>query len=223
MATESDDSIVLRTANQIVNFGVDGVGPLKSATEVAAECLAMSRGDVDDAVRRAIKLHVRYATTSGAATGLGGFVTLPVTLTAGLATSYVINTRMVATVAHLRGYDVHSEEVRTIILATLLGTSGAQALQQAGVAIGSKTLLAAVQKVPGRVLIDINRRVGFRLITKAGQTGVVNLTKLVPLVGAPVGAGFENIYTRSISKYALSNFPPLPPAPEGDLTATVEA
>lgn len=216
MAAEPDASVVLRAANQLVSLGVEGVGPLKSATEVADECLRTSRGDVEDAVSRAIKLHVRYATTTGATTGLGGFITLPITLTAGLASSYVISARMVATVAHLRGYDVHSEEVRTVILTTLLGAGGAQALQQAGITIENKTLLAAVKKVPGRVLLDINRRVGYRLVTKAGQTGVVNLTKLVPLIGAPIGASFENMYTRGISQYALRNFPQLPDNDSGE-------
>jgi hypothetical protein len=208
---DKNEAVVVKTAHQIVNLGVDGVGPIKSARVVAEECLATSGGDVEAAVARAVKLHVRYATTSGAATGLGGFAVLPVTLTAGLATSYVINARMVGTVAHLRGYDLSSEEVRTVILVTLLGSGGASALQQAGVEVGNKALLAAVKKVPGRALKDINKRVGFRLVTRAGSTGVVNLTKLVPLVGAPIGATAENVTTRAVARYAVRNFPSLGP------------
>ena len=209
--TSESDSLVLRTTTQILNLGIDGMGPLKSAEEVAAEYLELTGGDVEDAIRRSVRMHVRYSTTTGAATGLGGIITLPVTLTAGLAGSYVINTRMVATVAHLRGYDVHSEEVRTIILASLLGAGGAAALQKAGIEIGNKAALAAVRRVPGRVLIEINKKVGFRLVTKAGEKGVVNMTKLVPLVGAPIGATAENITSKSVSRYALKNFPPTEP------------
>jgi hypothetical protein len=80
--SDKNEAAVVRTAHQIVNLGVDGVGPVKSARVVAEECLVTSRGDVEAAVARAVKLHVRYATTSGAATGLGGFAALPVTLTA---------------------------------------------------------------------------------------------------------------------------------------------
>lgn len=203
------EALAVRTAKQLVNVGVGGVGTFKGASEVAEECLRHSNGDVEDAVKRAIKLHRRYATTTGGATGLGGFVTLPLTLTAGLASSYIINTRMTATIAYLRGYDLDSEEVRVVLLATQLGSSGAVALQQAGVNIGNKAMLAAVKKVPGKVLIDINKKVGFRLVTKAGTTGAVNLTKLVPLVGAPIGATAENLTTRSVSRFALLNFPPL--------------
>lgn len=206
----ADDGAVTKFAKQIVDIGVGGKGPLKSAVEVADECLRASRGDVEDAIQRTIRVHRRWATTSGGATGLGGFTTMPLTLPAGLASSYFVNARMAASIAHLRGYDIHSEEVRVVILATLLGSSGAEALKSAGVEFGTKTVMAAVKKVPGRVLIDINKKIGFRLVTKAGSTGVINLTKLVPLVGAPIGATAENVTARGISRYALSNFPVQP-------------
>lgn len=93
-----DEALAVRTAKQLVNVGVGGIGTFKGASEVA-ECLRHSNGDVEDAVKRTIRLHRRYATTTGGATGLGGFVTLPLTLTAGLASSYIINTRMTATIA----------------------------------------------------------------------------------------------------------------------------
>ena len=210
--TTSEDSDepgrIERAAQQVVTTGMNGIGPFKSAKIVAEECLLASNGDVEDAVLRSIRLHKRYTTTSGAVHGLGGLVTLPVTLTTGLAAVYVINARMAGTVAHLRGYDINSEEVRTIVLVTLLGSSGAAALKEAGVTIGNKSLHAAVMRIPGRLLVDINKRVGFRLVTKAGEKGVVNLTKLVPLVGAPIGATSDNLTTRSIAKYAAKNFPP---------------
>lgn len=210
MAEQVNDSVVLKTAAKVIDAGRTGGGPFKGATAVAQECLAASNGDVEDAVQRAIALHRRYATTAGAATGIGGFAMLPIQLSAGLASSYVINARMTQTIAHLRGYDIDSAEVQTVVLATLLGASGAAALQKAGIEFGEKTMLAAVKKVPGKALIEINKKVGYRLFTKAGEKGVVNLTKLVPLVGAPIGATAENITTRSISRYALRNFPPRP-------------
>jgi len=133
--TTSEDSDepgrIERAAQQVVTTGMNGIGPFKSARIVADECLLASNGDVEDAVQRSIRLHKRYATTSGAVHGLGGLVTLPITLTTGLAAVYVINARMAGTVAHLRGYDINSEEVRTIVLVTLLGSSGAAAIKEA--------------------------------------------------------------------------------------------
>ena len=179
-----------------------------------------SGGEVEDAVQRSIRLHRRWATTSGGATGVGGFLVLPATLTAGMASAYVINARMIGTIAHLRGYDLDSEEVRTVVHAALFGAAGAGAAQKVSKEIGEKALRAQVGKrVSGKALTKINQRVGFRFITKAGEKGVVNMTRLVPLVGAPIGATAENLTTRAVSRYALRSFPPLPSQP-GDLAMT---
>ena len=195
--------------SKAVNVGIDGLGPWKGSIEVAEECLTASGGDVEDAIRRSIRIHVRYAATSGGVSGAPGFALMPVTIPGGLAALYVTAARMTGTVAYLRGYDLKSEEVRTVVLITLLGSSGAQALKGLGVEIGQKALLAQLKKLPGEILAKINAKVGWRLLTKFGEKGTINLHKLVPLVGAPIGATFDGLACRSIGTYALSHFPAL--------------
>lgn len=136
---------------------------------------------------------------------------MPVTLPASLGGLYVIATRMTAAIAHLRGYDVSTDEVRSAVLVCLLGSAGATTLKRAGVEIGKKSTAAAIQKVPGRVLIEINKKVGYRLVTKAGEKGVMNLTKLVPLVGGPIGATADVVTCRAIAGYARATFEPVRP------------
>ncbi|RZT87167.1 EcsC family protein [Pseudonocardia sediminis] len=198
-----------RLADQVLEVGINGKGPIKGATQVADEHLAAAGGDADKAIRKLIATHVRLAAVSGFVTGAGGLVTLPIAVPAALTGLYVTATRMVAGIAHLRGHDLHSEEVRSAVLVCLLGSSASTALGKAGVEIGQKSALAALQKVPGRVLIDINKRIGFRLVTKAGEKGVINLTKLVPLVGAPIGATVDGVGCKAISTYALRTFEPV--------------
>ena len=70
-----------------------------------------------------------------------------------------------------------------------------------------------IKKIPGEVIKTINSKVGFRLITKSGKTGVVNLTKTVPVVGGIVGGGFDFVETKIIANRAYKLFI------EGDLTA----
>lgn len=94
-----------------------------------------------------------------------------------------------------------------MVLISLLSSSGAALLSEMGVQVAQKSALAAPKKLPGRTLIEINKKVGFRLITKFGEKGVINLGKLVPLAGAPVGAGVNIVTMNSVATYAKRNFP----------------
>ncbi|HEY8588373.1 MAG TPA: EcsC family protein [Naasia sp.] len=192
---------------RVIELGINGGGPLKGAVPIADEHLMGAGGDREEAIRRLIATHVRLAAASGFVTGLGGVATLPVMVPAAMAGLYIIATRMAAGVAHLRGYDVRSEEVRSAILIALLGSAGVATLKKAGVEIGRKSTAAALHKLPGRVLVELNKKVGYRLVTKAGEKGIVNLGKLVPLVGGPIGATVDGVSCRTIATYVMRTFP----------------
>ena len=61
------------------------------------------------------------------------------------------------------------------------------------------------------MLTEINKRVGYQLVTKAGEKGVINLTKLVPLVGGPIGAAVDGVSCKTIAGYAMRTFTPVVP------------
>ena len=122
--------------------------------------------------------------TSGFVTGVGGLITLPVAIPANIGSVLYVQMRMVAAIAKIGGYDVRSDQVQTLVYMCLTGTAITDVAKQAGIKIGEKMLVAAVKKIPGNVLIKINQRIGFRLLTKFGEKGVINLGKMVPLAGA---------------------------------------
>ena len=66
-----------------------------------------------------------------------------------------------------------------------------------------------VLRISGEVLKRVNQAVGFRLVTKAGSKGVVNLIKGVPLVGGVVGGTFDAAATKVIGRTAKEVFVPL--------------
>ena len=196
--------------------GLDGLGPLKSAQSVAEEVLATSR-DPEHAIDRIVATHKRLLGATGFASGLGGFVTLAVAVPADVVAFYTLSARMVGAIAHLRGYDLASEEVRSVAVVCLLGAQGTAVLSGVGVQIGTKSATAALKRLPGRVLIEINRKVGFRLVTKFGQKGVVNLVKVVPFLGAGVGAALNVAGVAGIAKYARTTFVPLNGVDDGPI------
>jgi uncharacterized protein (DUF697 family) len=56
--------------------------------------------------------------------------------------------------------------------------------------------------MPATALLEINKAVGFRLVTKFGQKGAVNLVKLVPIAGGLVGGAINFAGTRVVGKTA---------------------
>ncbi|MEX1907203.1 EcsC family protein [Janibacter sp. Y6] len=192
--------------SKVLNVGVDGLGPLDGARKIADDHLAQ-HGDVELAIDRLIRTHQRIVGASGFATGVGGLVTLPVTIPTDVAVLYIQQGRLAASIAHLRGYDISSEEVRAVVLLTLLGSAGAGVASKFGIELGNKMALGALKKVPGQVFIKVNKAVGFRLVTKAGSKGLINMTKIVPIAGGFAGAGINVTSTAAVGKYAKTNFP----------------
>lgn len=195
----------MQVAETVLNVGVDGKGPWKGSIEVAEEHLA-KHGDVEKAIERLIATHVRITSGSGFLTGLGGLLTLPAAVPADFTALWLTQARLAGAIAHLRGYDLRSEEVRSVVLISLIGSSATEVLAAAGVEIGTKTAVGMIKQVPGKVLIEINKKVGFRLVTKAGSKGIVNLTKLAPIAGGIVGGGVNLVSTRAVGAWAKTNF-----------------
>ena len=81
-----------------------------------------------------------------------------------------------------------------------------QIIKQAGIKFGTKFTTAMVKKIPGTVLTKINQKVGFRFLTKFGEKGIINIAKLVPVVGGVIGGGFDLVETKVIANRAYKMF-----------------
>lgn len=90
--------------------------------------------------------------------------------------------------------------------ACLAGISIDQIVKQAGIKFGTKFTTAMIKKIPGTVLTKINQKVGFRFLTKFGEKGIINIAKLVPVVGGVIGGGFDLAETKTIANRAYKMF-----------------
>jgi uncharacterized protein (DUF697 family) len=188
---------------EALHRAIEGVGPLPRAAAAADKQLTEQRGDVERAVHEVIENHVRLAGAQGFVTNVGGLATATVAIPANIAGLAVIQCRMVAGIAHLRGHDLDDPRVRNAILASLLGEETVEELvRQRRLPAPPLALATAPTHDPSTdplvsalVATDMVARVaGKRLATTVGRR--------VPVVGGVVGAGADGYATWKVGRYA---------------------
>ena len=180
---DSDD--IMKCLDWVYDLAVEGVEDspfLKPAKDIGNHYKA-GVGSLNERARRLVRWQVTKAGTTGFLSGLGGVIAMPVTIPANIASVMYVQIRMIAAIAHLGGYDVRNDQVRTLCYACLCGTSAAHVVKDTGIKLGTKLTEEAIKRLSGEVLTAINKKVGFRLVTKFGQKGVINLGKMVPITG----------------------------------------
>jgi hypothetical protein len=80
---------------------------------------------------------------------------------------------MSGAIARIGGFDLDADRVQTFVVACLVGDTLKDMAKTAGIQIGKGLTKNLINRIPGKMLIEINKKVGFRLITKAGQGGVL--------------------------------------------------
>lgn len=158
------------------------------------------------AAKAMLKNQIAKCTVSGFITGFGGVITMPVTVPANIGSVIYIQMRMIACTAYLAGYDLNSDQVQTLVYACLAGVSVNNLVKQAVIITGVKLAKNAVKKIPGKALIKINQKIGFRLLTKFGEKGIINLGKMLPGIGAIISGGLDFAETKMIADRAYKMF-----------------
>ncbi len=194
------------TANfvhEALHRAIHGVGPLPPAAVAADKQLAEQRGDLDRAVHEVIENHVRYAGAQGFATNLGGLVTAAVAIPTNIAGLAMIQCRLVAGIAHLRGYDLTDPRVRNAILACILGEDAVNRLVRKKKLPAPPMALATAPAHDPHLDRVLAAEVTSELITRvAGKRVVGTVGRRVPVVGGLIGAGADGYATWQIGRYA---------------------
>ncbi len=186
---------------------IDGVGPMAGAEKVANDALAAHPTDEDRAVHHLIETHVRLAGGQGFLTNLGGIVTAPVTIPANLAGLAVLQCRLIAAIAHLRGHDLGYARVRLAVLATLMGEERVEEmLTSMKLPAPPLALATAPAYDPELERIVATTVAGDMVGALAGKRLVTTLGRRIPIVGGVVCAGTDGYGTWKIGRYAEREF-----------------
>ena len=198
-----------RLATYLLEQGIRGLGPMSGAESLAAEYLGDGKYRDDDArVAALIKWETVKNFTTGFVTGLGGFVTLPVAIPAALVASWVVQARMAGAIARIYGHDLESERVRTKILLSLAGDVAKEAMQDLGLKVGDKLTQRAVEQIPGRLLVEVNKRMAAKLAAQVGQRVALRFPRAVPVFGGVVGGSLDAVVCRKVGRTAKTLFRP---------------
>ena len=189
---EMNQNQIMELLDALYEKSINGIPKLSQPIDVLANDYLSKNNSTEKAARQFVNYQVAKCTTSGFVTGLGGLITLPVAIPANVSSVMYVQMRMIACLA---------------------GISIDQIIKQAGIKFGTKFTTAMVKKIPSTVLTKINQKVGFRFLTKFGEKGIINIAKLVPVVGGVIGGGFDLVETKVIANRAYKMFI------KGDLSA----
>ena len=106
--------------HEILDLAIEGRGKLPGAKHTAKQLL-LQKNDAEDAISRMVTSHVAMAGGQGFATNWGGFFVSLLTMPVNVAAASFLQARLVAGIAHLRGYELSDRRVRTAILMVMLG------------------------------------------------------------------------------------------------------
>ena len=186
---------------RIVEVAIDGTGRFPSARSTAAKHLQRV-GGADDAIESIIDSHVRLGTAQGFVTNLGGIIVAPVAIPANVAGAAIVQVRMIAAIAHLRGYDIDDRRVRTALVMCLLGG------EQIGRRVAGGKLPTTPMAIATAPVFDpaLDRRVseavvGGLLARVGGKHLPLLMARRIPLVGGGVGAVVDGLSTYQIGQF----------------------
>jgi hypothetical protein len=211
LLAEAAPDLTTKFVREALHRAVDGVGPLPPAALAADRQLREQHGSVERAVHEVIENHVRFAGAQGFVTNLGGLVTATVAIPANISGLALIQCRMIAGIAHLRGYDLADPRVRNAILTCILGEDSIDKLIRAKKLPAPPMALATAPHHDPALDTVISTEVATDLISKvAGKRIAITAGRRVPVVGGLVGMGADAYATWRAGRFADRELLPRP-------------
>jgi uncharacterized protein (DUF697 family) len=130
------------------------------------------------------------------ATGVPGFIAMPLTIPLDMGMNAYFQLRMICVIAIIYGWDAKSDRLRAIVMMLMLGSGAAKPVGVTATTVCKSSFKSAVKAIPQQTIVNFNRFMKpflgtGRAVTKAGEKGLVNLTKFVPLVGGVAGGSVD--------------------------------
>lgn len=207
MADEQSNYDPTSLLKQIMQLGINGGPGLSSARELGDKYIGNpAYSSKMERINALVKWEERKNFTSGFLTSLGGIITLPVSIPASLGANWVLQTRMVAAMAYIAGFDIDDPPVRMSIAVCLLGKKGKEILNQNIEDLEDYLKKRGFSGIPSRTLSIINQAVATKLMQMAARRGLTRVSKAIPLFGGMVGGLLDYQSCRETAEFAKELF-----------------
>jgi uncharacterized protein (DUF697 family) len=197
--------LITKTLDWAYSKAVTGFTGVDSAYALA-ETYLKQKGTIEQQVDSLIRWQVAKASASGFTMGMGGLMTMPLTIPANIASVIYIQIRMISAIAHMGGYDINSDKVKSMVYICMVGNGAKELLKDVGVKVGQELLTKVIS----------------RLTVKIGEKSASSLSKAVPLVGGVIGGSIDAASTRVVGKIAKKIFIEANDAPSGVMIEEAE-
>jgi len=192
---------------RIIHLGINGGGGLSSARQLGNQYLQNPAFKTKiERIDALVKWEERKNFTSGFITSLGGILSLPVAIPASLGINWVLQTRMVAAMAYIGGFDIDDPPVRMSIALCLLGKKGKKLLNRDIQELSQLLRKNALSQMPKQTIQMENQAVASRLMRVATTKGFSRFSKAIPILGGAVGGVLDYMSCRETAEFAKELF-----------------
>ena len=189
--------------HRTLHLAIAGVGPLPGAAAAAHKHLVEEKGEVEHALKAIVQNHTRMAAAQGFVTNLGGIATAAAGIPVNIAGLAVLQFRMGAGVAHLRGYDLDDQRVRNAVLLCTLGEETVRGLVEAGTIPGTPMLIATAPTHDPALDAVVAGEVTSALVGRVlGKRAAGTVVRRVPLAGGVWSGSADAYATWQVGRYA---------------------
>lgn len=206
MSKKLNESAIMKALDWGYEQALNGLPGMETAEDFAQSYMRGGGETLTDKVDSLIRWQNAKAVTSGFVNGLGGIVLMPLTVPASLTISWYIQIRMIAAIAYMGGCNLRDDKVRTLVYVCLCGNGAKDILKDIGIVVGTKITHKAIESISSKMIVKINQTVGFRLLTKFGEKGVINLGKGIPIIGGIIGGVTDGLSTNIVGNIAKDSF-----------------
>lgn len=205
---QEKENLALTIFKTVTDGAVKGFANVTGAEQLALEYLNSKKyKNKEEVVNDLIKWEATKSFGFGFITGLGGAITLPVSIPASLMASWMVQARLCASIAYIYGHDIEEDKVKTAIMLTIMGDAGKEILKDIGVNVAKDVSMQIIKNVTPKLIKEINKAIGFRIMTKATQkTFMSGLVRFVPVVGGIVGGSVDAATCNTVGALAKKYF-----------------